>query len=147
MAQPVDVWVDYGNEVNNANQPTAAIQPIYQNNATDNINYNPVVKFNGTSQYAEPGYYQTAGRYYRRTLIGTGRLNNIRYQPLYRQAMVRQPPVRVPGLANVGGGMETLWDIANDVVTASGFCAVECANELFGTWAGAGGDRQTCTVK
>ncbi|XZF16521.1 LamG-like jellyroll fold domain-containing protein [Chitinophagaceae bacterium MMS25-I14] len=46
---PVDVWVDYANEVNNGSQPTATSQAIFRDNVTDNANFNPVMKFDGTN--------------------------------------------------------------------------------------------------
>ncbi|HEY1167145.1 MAG TPA: right-handed parallel beta-helix repeat-containing protein, partial [Chitinophaga sp.] len=45
----ISSWADMSSFANNANQATAANQPLFANNATDNINFNPVVKFNGTS--------------------------------------------------------------------------------------------------
>ncbi len=48
--QPISEWNDFGADINNAVQPTAANQPVFSNNTATNINFNPVVKFNGTSQ-------------------------------------------------------------------------------------------------
>ncbi len=133
----VDLWVDYGNEVNNASQTTAAIQPIYQNNATDNINYNPVVKFNGTSQFMNLDITKLPVGTTARTLVGTGALNNItgnRYIVGWGTAAASQGM----GLANVGG-VGDFVGFGNDVVSTAGFWQLNTPNELFGTWAGAGG--------
>lgn len=43
----ISSWNDYSPNGNNMTQATAASQPMYLNNAIGNINFNPVVKFNG----------------------------------------------------------------------------------------------------
>lgn len=132
----VDVWVDYGNEVNNANQATAAIQPVYQNNTTDNINYNPVVKFNGTSQYMNLDITKLPAGTTARTLIGVGSLNNLtggRYILGYGTAGTSMGS----GLAN-SGGTGHFVGYGNDI-TAAGLWQLNVPNELFATWAGTGG--------
>jgi len=53
----VSEWKDIGTNGKNASQPTSANQPTYIDDATSNINFNPVIKFenNGTTieQYME----------------------------------------------------------------------------------------------
>ncbi len=135
---PVDVWVDYGNEVNNASQATTTIQPVYQNNATDNINYNPVVKFNGTSQFMNLDVTKLPIGTTARTLIGVGSLNNLassRYLLGYGTAATNQGA----GIIQYTSGAGNFIGYANDVITANGFWQANVPNELFGTWAGAGG--------
>ncbi|MGF6849824.1 hypothetical protein QFZ51_005059 [Chitinophaga sp. W3I9] len=44
---PIGSWNDYSSNGNNMSQNTPASQPVYFNNATNNMNFNPVVKFNG----------------------------------------------------------------------------------------------------
>lgn len=46
---PVDEWTDYASQVNNGIQTTAASQPSFLDNATDNANFNPMLKFDGTA--------------------------------------------------------------------------------------------------
>jgi hypothetical protein len=133
----VDVWVDYGNEVNNANQLNTALQPVFKNNATENVNYNPVVVFNGTSQYMNLDIAKLPMGTTARTLVGVGALNNVggnRYIIGYGAAVNGQGM----GLAN-SGGLGYFVGYANDVPTAAGFWQLNTINELFGTWAGAGG--------
>ena len=48
---PVATWNDQSSGTNNASQVTGADQPVYSDNATDNMNFNPVLKFNGVSQH------------------------------------------------------------------------------------------------
>lgn len=50
----VSIWADLGAGPKNATQPTPANQPIYIDNATSNINFNPVIDFEnggGTEQF------------------------------------------------------------------------------------------------
>jgi len=133
----VDIWVDYGNEVNNANQLSAAMQPVIRNNATDNVNYNPVVVFNGTSQYMNLDITKLPMGTTPRTLVGVGALNNVggnRYIIGYGTAAASAGM----GLANAGG-IGNFVGYTNDIITAAGFWQPNTINELFGTWAGAGG--------
>ena len=134
---PVDVWVDYGNEVNNASQTNAAIQPVYRNNVTDNINYNPVVKFNGTSQFMNLDVTKLPIGTTPRTLIGVGSLSTISgngYILGYGTAATNQGA----GVISLGGA-GSIIGYANDITTAAGFWQPNVPNEVFGTWAGAGG--------
>ncbi len=43
----VNSWKDQSKNANHVFQGTTANQPLYKNNSTDNINYNPVVQFDG----------------------------------------------------------------------------------------------------
>lgn len=45
----VSQWNDQSANNSHGTQATAARQPLYKNNATDNMNFNPVLAFNGTS--------------------------------------------------------------------------------------------------
>ncbi|MFC3197081.1 Calx-beta domain-containing protein, partial [Parapedobacter deserti] len=49
----INGWTDYASELNNAVQAAAASQPIYKNNATDNVNFNPVMAFDGSNDYMD----------------------------------------------------------------------------------------------
>lgn len=46
--QTVATWSD---QAGNANATTAGTPPAYRNNTTDNINFNPVIDFDGTNNY------------------------------------------------------------------------------------------------
>ncbi len=136
---PVDVWVDFGNEVNNASQFTTANQPVYTNNPASNINYNPVMTFNGASQFMKLDSSKLPIGNTARTLIGVGSLNSLagnRYIVSYGAAGGSQGN----GLASVGvNGTGYFVGYNDDVITAAGFWQLNRPNELFGTWAGAGG--------
>lgn len=47
----VNLWKNEGVGGFDPAQSTSARMPLYKNNGADNINFNPVVKFNGSSQY------------------------------------------------------------------------------------------------
>ncbi|MDR6160107.1 hypothetical protein QF023_003623 [Chryseobacterium sp. SLBN-27] len=49
----VNNWDDVSLNENDGVQNTTANQPLYKNNTTDNINFNPVVNFNGSSHYLQ----------------------------------------------------------------------------------------------
>lgn len=135
---PVDVWVDYGNEVNNANQANTAIQPVYLNNATDNINYNPVVKFNGTSHMMNLDVTKLPTGLSPRTLIGVGSVNNFasnHYIIGYGTAGTNLGN----GLLTQAAGIANYMGYSNDVTSAAGFWQLNVPNEMFGTYAGNNG--------
>ena len=44
-------WVDYSNNGNNASQAVNATKPIYRDNATDEINFNPSFFFDGNNDF------------------------------------------------------------------------------------------------
>ena len=45
---PIPQWKDQSSQANDAVQVTSGSQPLYRNNAANNINFNPVVKTDGT---------------------------------------------------------------------------------------------------
>lgn len=58
---PVATWNDYSHNGNTVSQAAPASQPLYLNNATGNINFNPVVRFDGAnSGMVGPSLLKTA---------------------------------------------------------------------------------------
>jgi len=53
----ISTWSDQSGNGRNATQATAANQPTYFDNSTDNMNFNPVVNFDAASQVAANGNY------------------------------------------------------------------------------------------
>jgi len=49
----LDEWVDQSLNANDGTQGTSTEQPTFSNNAADNINYNEVITFDGTSDYLD----------------------------------------------------------------------------------------------
>ena len=133
---PVDLWVDFGNEVNNASQSGSGAQPTFNNNATSNINYNPVVTFNGSSHQMNLDITKLPTGNTARTLIGVGNPANItgnRYLIGYGTGTANAGS----GLLNQGGsGMMTGY--TNEII-APALWQLNMTNEMTGTFAGAGG--------
>ncbi|WP_164735203.1 right-handed parallel beta-helix repeat-containing protein [Pseudoflavitalea rhizosphaerae] len=136
---PVDLWVDYGNEVNNANQVTAGLQPLFNNNVTDNINYNPVVSFDGTADFMNLDVTKLPTGTTARTVIGVGKPSVAPTTTRYIISWGSNGQNLGSGLAAAGAqaGYFVGWN--NDLITAPNFWLPNVTNEMFGTWAGAGG--------
>ncbi|MFC7526894.1 Calx-beta domain-containing protein, partial [Parapedobacter sp. GCM10030251] len=49
----LSLWSDQSDQSNHGTQATAASQPVYRNNAADNVNFNPVLAFDGTNDYMD----------------------------------------------------------------------------------------------
>lgn len=60
----VSTWADLGTNAKSAIQPVAANQPTYLDNATDNINYNPVLKFENDGATVEQYLYNATNGFY-----------------------------------------------------------------------------------
>lgn len=135
---PVDLWIDYGNEVNNATQTTAGFRPVYNNNATANINYNPVLNFNGTDQKLNLDVTKLPLGSAPRTMIGVGSLNTIAGNH-YIIGYGTATPNAGQGLLSLDGGSGMYTGYTNEIFTGPGFWQVNRPNELFGTFAGSGG--------
>ncbi len=60
----VSEWKDYGTNDKSAVQPTSANQPTFLDTATDNINFNPVIKFENDGGSLEQYLYNTSSGFY-----------------------------------------------------------------------------------
>ncbi|WP_447406357.1 hypothetical protein, partial [Clostridium perfringens] len=66
----INNWNDYSPNQNNVSQTIPANQPMYLNNAAGNMNFNPVVRFNGGTQgmtgasFLKTGNYNAANAFY-----------------------------------------------------------------------------------
>lgn len=47
----ISTWDDWSGNTRNATQATSGNMPVYRDNATDNINYNPVLNWDGTDDH------------------------------------------------------------------------------------------------
>lgn len=73
----VSKWNDVSGNTNNATQATTASQPVYSNSTSGNINFNPVLNFDGTSNFLNLTQSKLPLGTSARTAIGVGRLNNV----------------------------------------------------------------------
>jgi hypothetical protein len=132
----IETWSDNSSSGNSAEQPTPANQPLYAHNATDNLNFNPVVKFNGTGNFMNLDVTKLPIGTTARTLIGVGNINNLsgnRYIISWGTNTTSQGM----GIASVAGAGQFVGT-ANDVASP-GFWKLNTPDELTGVWAGAGG--------
>ena len=60
----VSEWLDLGTNGKDAIQPVAVNQPTYLDTATDNINFNPVIKFENDGATLEEYLYNTTNGFY-----------------------------------------------------------------------------------
>jgi hypothetical protein len=125
-------WLDYSGNDNDATQATLASQPEF---TVGQINYNPGFVFNGAKSMSLDITKLPIGTT-ARTLIGVGVPANItgtRYMFGWGAATASN----FSGLANVANAA-TFAGWTNDI-TAATQAAIGAPQEMFGTWAGAGG--------
>ena len=60
----VSLWGDLGTNAKDAEQPTTANQPIYLDDITSNINFNPVIQFENDGAGTEQYLYNTTNGFY-----------------------------------------------------------------------------------
>ncbi len=136
----INEWLDATSQINSALQPTAANQPVYRNNTTDNVNFNPVVNFTASSsQYMNLDITKLPTGTTARTFIGMGRLNQVPATNAYLIGYGTAGTSQGSGLADVGN-VGTFVGYGNDVSTAANFWQTNVFNELVGVWAGTGGN-------
>lgn len=74
---PVDEWTDYTSQINSGKQEIAVNQPLFMNNAADNANFNPVVKFDGSNDNFVLDINRLPVGASARTIIGYGKPANV----------------------------------------------------------------------
>jgi gliding motility-associated-like protein len=133
-------WTDYASELNNATQITAANQPFYLNNLTNNVNFNPVVRFDG-ADYMGLDITKLPVGTAARTFFGTGSLTTTGGGNKFILAYGAGATNVGSGIAVVGGnGTADFVGWANDVVSPAGNWQSNVFNEMVGVWAGNGGN-------
>lgn len=133
----VNEWLDYAAQLNNATQAGAANQPLYSNNAVDNINFNPAMKFNGTSQYMSLDGTKLPLGTAPRALVGVGVPSSITGAFKYIIAYGAGTTSQGQGLAN-SNGTGYYAGYSNDITSAA-LWQVGVPNEIMGRWRGTGG--------
>ncbi len=132
---PIDTWTDFASYLNNALQPVAASQPKYVNNTTDNINYNPALKFSG-SNFMNLDVSKLPTGTSARTLFGVGKTNTLSGNG-YFMSWGANAASQGSGIASISGAAYFVG-ISDDVPSA-GFWQTARPDEMAAVWAGAGG--------
>ncbi|XZF14017.1 beta strand repeat-containing protein [Chitinophagaceae bacterium MMS25-I14] len=134
----VNEWLDYAAQLNNSTQNTVASQPLYSNNAADNINFNPVLKFNGTSQQMDLDITKlplgTSARAIAAVGVPSAVTGTNKYIISYGSAGTSQ----AQGMANVSGTGYYVG-YGDDITTAAGFWQTGTVNDMMLRWRGGAG--------
>ncbi|WP_158563336.1 Calx-beta domain-containing protein [Chitinophaga silvatica] len=133
---PISAWSDYITPAVKATMTTAANQPFYVNNATDNVNFNPQVLFNG-SQYLLRDIDQLPIDKNPRTLFGFGKIKTLANR--YILSWGTNNNSNGQGLASITTNGNGYYVGINDDVISNGFWKVNTPDILVGTYAGASG--------
>jgi len=131
---PVDTWIDYAADLNNATMPLAGTKPTFANNATYNVNFNPQIVFNG-SQSMNLDVTKLPTGTNPRTLFGFGRPTNTAGNG-YIISWGTNNTSLGQGLAAITGTAGYYVGISNDV-NAANFWKPNSPNILIGTYTGA----------
>lgn len=127
----VDNWTDYSGNENNAVQPTAINQPVFNNVTT---NYNPGFVFNGTSTQMAMTLSKFPTGTGAKTLLAVGTptsLTGTRYMFGFGNAAASN----YNSLVNVTNAL-TYSGFSNDVSGAAGTAVMNVPQEMMGTYAG-----------
>ncbi|MEO2256119.1 S-layer homology domain-containing protein [Paenibacillus amylolyticus] len=137
--QKVSNWEDQGSKVNNATQDEVNNQPTYWDDKNHNINFNPVLEYNGTSSFMNLDVSKLPQGKSPRSIITiskTNRAEGIKY--------IISWGVQTSGYTGIGmlqngtrGGLTTFNSDRNQTLyTPDGFLGTTFPNEQFVTWTG-----------
>lgn len=137
--QKVSTWEDQGSKVNNATQNVAANQPTYWDDKNHNINFNPVLEYNGTSSFMNLDVSKLPQGKSPRSIITVSKTNKsggLNY--------IISWGVQTSGYTGMGmlqnatrGGLTTFNSDRNQTLyTPEGFLGTTFPNEQFVTWTG-----------
>ncbi|KAA2301981.1 hypothetical protein FY526_22190, partial [Clostridioides difficile] len=137
--QKVSNWKDQGSKVNNATQDEVNNQPTYWDDKSHNINFNPVLEYNGTSSFMNLDVSKLPQGKSPRSIITvskTNRAQGIKY--------IISWGVQTSGYTGIGmlqngtrGGLTTFNSDKNQTLyTPDGFLGTTFPNEQFVTWTG-----------
>ncbi|MBT2284924.1 S-layer homology domain-containing protein [Paenibacillus polymyxa] len=137
--QKVSTWEDQGSKVNNATQDEVNNQPTYWDNKDHNINFNPVLEYDGTSSFMNLDVSKLPQGKSPRSIITvskTNRTGDISY--------IISWGVKTSGYTGIGmlqnatrGGLTTFNSDRNQTLyTPEGFLGTTFPNEQFVTWTG-----------
>ncbi|MFX3648816.1 MAG: S-layer homology domain-containing protein [Paenibacillus sp.] len=139
--QKVSIWEDQGSKVNNATQDEVNNQPTYWDDKSHNINFNPVLEYNGTSSFMNLDVNKLPQGKSPRSIVTvskTNRTTGIKY--------IISWGAQTSGYTGIGmlqngtrGGLTTFNStMSQTLYTPDGFLGTTFPNEQFVTWTGGG---------
>lgn len=137
--EKVSIWEDQGSKVNNATQNEVDNQPIYWDDKSHNINFNPVLEYNGTSSFMNLDVSKLPQGKSPRSIITVSKTNItgvIRYITSWGS---HTGPYTGMGMLQVDtiGGLTTFNSSPNQTLySPDSFMETTSPNELFVTWTG-----------
>ncbi|OMF55223.1 hypothetical protein BK141_28455 [Paenibacillus sp. FSL R5-0765] len=137
--EKVSMWEDQGSKINNATQDVVANQPTYWDDKNHNINFNPVLEYNGTSSFMNLDVSKLPQGKSPRSIITVSKTNKtggLNY--------IISWGVQTIGYTGMGmlqnatrGGLTTFNSDRNQTLyTPEGFLGTTFPNEQFVTWTG-----------
>ncbi|WP_440114776.1 S-layer homology domain-containing protein [Paenibacillus sp. QZ-Y1] len=137
--EKVSIWEDQSSKKNNAIQDVIDNQPTYWDDKNHNINFNPVLEYNGTSSFMNLDVSKLPQGKNPRSIITvskTNRTGDIRY--------IISWGIQSGGYTGIGmlqngtrGGLTTFNSDRNQTLyTSDGFLGTTFTNEQFVTWTG-----------
>ncbi|WP_042722624.1 hypothetical protein, partial [Flavobacterium sp. B17] len=132
----VSKWNDVSGNTNNATQATTASQPVYSNSTSGNINFNPVLNFDGTSNFLNLTQSKLPLGTSARTAIGVGRLNNVTGNNMF-MGWGAQSTSGAFAFGN-SAGAAACWAYG-DNINGSALWVKDQPNVITATFAGSGG--------
>ncbi|WP_339284870.1 S-layer homology domain-containing protein [Paenibacillus sp. FSL R5-0486] len=138
--EKVSIWEDQGSKINNATQSTEANQPTYWDDKNHNINFNPVLEYNGTSSFMNLDVSKLPQGKSPRSIITVSKTNKTGGLNYIISWGVQTPNVYT-GMGmlqnNTRGGLTTFNSDRNQTLyTPEGFLGTTFPNEQFVTWTG-----------
>ncbi|MEK4371621.1 S-layer homology domain-containing protein [Paenibacillus sp. FSL R5-0473] len=138
--EKVSIWEDQGSKINNATQSTEANQPTYWDDKSHNINFNPVLEYNGTSSFMNLDVSKLPQGKSPRSIITVSKTNKTGGLN-YIISWGVQTPNAYTGMGmlqnNTRGGLTTFNSDRNQTLyTPEGFLGTTFPNEQFVTWTG-----------
>ncbi|MBY0115869.1 S-layer homology domain-containing protein [Paenibacillus xylanexedens] len=137
--EKVSIWEDQGGKINNATQDEEANQPTYWDDKSHNINFNPVLAYNGSSSFMNLDVSKLPQGKSPRSIITVSKTNKtdgINY--------IISWGVQTGGYTGMGmlqvdarGGLTTFNSDSNQTLyTPNKFMGMTFPTELFVTWTG-----------
>ncbi|QOS81866.1 S-layer homology domain-containing protein [Paenibacillus sp. JNUCC31] len=142
--QKVSNWEDQGSKINNATQDVEANQPTYWDDRSHNINFNPVLEYNGTSNFMKLDVDKLPQGKSPRSIVTVSKTNRASGLS-YIISWGKSDPEAYSGIGMLQNGTRgglTPFNTAMDqtLYTAGGFLGTMFPNEQFVTWTGGDGD-------